>query len=216
MNEAEGFRFNDADRHGQPVGEAQARAVGSPLPIGTGGRAPNPMEEEEMKRPGSVPPPGRALPGASEGSQGFGVDRAMGILRMALPFVQKILPILDGNFGTAVSNVLSTHPHPQAQPVHPPVDLEPVEKSLTQLKTQQLDLRNQLSEQNTSLKRVEDQLEMVREATDRNTLEQQELMEDLKAVGHKINIVTVIALILLVASIALNVALLLHVQRVLP
>jgi len=42
-----------------------------------------------------------------------------------------------------------------------------------------------MGEQNSSLKRVEDQLEMVREATDRNTLEQQELLEDLKAVGQQ-------------------------------
>jgi endonuclease III len=71
-------------------------------------------------------------------------------------------------------------------------------------------------EQNSSLKRVEDQLEMVREATDRNTLEQQELIEDLKGVGNKVNLLALTALCLLAISIVLNVVLYLHIQRVLP
>jgi hypothetical protein len=47
-------------------------------------------------------------------------------------------------------------------------------------------------------------------------LEQQELLEDLKAVGGKVNLVAIIALGLLAISILLNVALYLHIQRVLP
>jgi len=70
--------------------------------------------------------------------------------------------------------------------------------------------------QNTSLKRVEDRLEMVREATDRNTLEQQELLTDLKSVGRKVNVIAVLALLLLAGSIAVNVLLFLHIRRVLP
>jgi t-SNARE complex subunit (syntaxin) len=99
---------------------------------------------------------------------------------------------------------------------HPPVNIEPIENSLAELQTQHRDLRSQVAEQNTSLKRVEDQLEMVREATDRNTLEQQELLEDLKTVGNKINVFALVALVLLAASILLNVILFLHIQRVLP
>jgi predicted anti-sigma-YlaC factor YlaD len=105
------------------------------------------------------------------------------------------------------------------QPLPPPtpeVDLAPLEAGLAELKTQHRDLHDQVAEQNSSLRRVEDQLEMVREATDRNTLEQQELLEDLKAVGGKVNLVAIIALGLLAISILLNVALYLHIQRVLP
>ena len=82
--------------------------------------------------------------------------------------------------------------------------------------TQQSALRDQLAEQNTSLKRVEDQLEMVREATDRNTLEQQELLEDLKTFSNKAVVFAVIASVLLGVSIVFNVILFLHLQRVLP
>jgi hypothetical protein len=142
------------------------------------------------------------------------LQRAFGALRSTLPFVQRLLPLLDGNIGTAVSSLLT--PHPSTPPPAPPVDLEPIENSLVELHAQHRDLRNQIVDQNSSLKRVEDQLEMVREATDRNTLEQQELLEDLRAVGNKVNMFALLALGLLVISVLLNVVLYLHIQRVLP
>jgi hypothetical protein len=142
------------------------------------------------------------------------MQRAVGALRAALPFVQRILPLLDGNIGTAVSNILTPHHH--APPPPPPVNLPPIENGLAELQTQHVELRNQMTEQNSSLKRVEDQLEMVREATDRNTLEQQELVEDLKGVGNKVNLFAFIALGLLAVSVAINVILYLHIVRVLP
>jgi hypothetical protein len=130
-------------------------------------------------------------------------------MRALLPFVQRILPLLDGNVGTAVSNFMT--PHPPA----PQVNLEPLEDGLVELLAQQTDLRNQIVEQNSSLKRVQDQLEKVREATDRNTLEQQELLVDLKSVGIKVNVFAWIALALLVASISFNVFLYLHLKPIL-
>jgi len=59
-------------------------------------------------------------------------------------------------------------------------------------------------------------LEMVREATDRNTLEQQELLEDLKTVSNKVNTFAFVALVLLAVSVVLNIVLYLHIRRVLP
>jgi hypothetical protein len=77
-------------------------------------------------------------------------------------------------------------------------------------------LRDQVTEQNTTLKRVEDQLEMVREATDRNTLEQQELLEDLKAFGNKIKFIVILGVVLVAVGFLMTLALFLHIQRVLP
>jgi hypothetical protein len=197
----------------------QPRTVGSPLPTGDAGRAQHPHGQSDSRRLAAVPPPGRALTSQSSApppaGQRTGLQRAVGALRTALPYVQRILPLLDGNIGTAVSNILNPRPHP-APPPPPPVNLAPIEKGLTELQTQHRELREQVVEQNASLKRVEDHLEMVREATDRNTLEQQELLEDLKSVGNKVNIVAVIALGLLGISILLNLVLYLHIQRVLP
>jgi t-SNARE complex subunit (syntaxin) len=140
-----------------------------------------------------------------------GFQRAVGALRLAMPFVQRILPLLDGNVATTVSNILGPH---AVQPT--PVNLAPLEDGLAELQTGHRELRDQVMEQNSSLKRVEDQLEMVREATDRNTLEQQELLEDLKTVSNKVNTFAFVALVLLAVSVVLNIVLYLHIRRVLP
>jgi hypothetical protein len=141
------------------------------------------------------------------------------MLRHAIPIVQKLLPLLDGNFGTAVTNILTPSapaapPPPPAAPVR--VDLTPIKENIAQLQTLHQDLHVQIVEQNSSLRRVEDHLELVREATDRNTLEQQELLADLKAMGSKVNVVAAIAIGLLAISLLVNMALYMHIQRVLP
>lgn len=181
-----------------PVREAPARAVGSPLPAGTSAR---PQENRAT-------PPGRALAAPQEETS---TQRAMAVLKQAMPFVQKLLPLIDGNFGAAIANVFASRPH-----AAPPVDLSPVNNKLADLQVQQAELRVQVQEQNTAIKRVEDQLEMVREATDRNTLEQEELVEDLKAVGNKVNLFALLLFMMLLVSMLLNLALYLHMKQVLP
>jgi hypothetical protein len=135
-------------------------------------------------------------------------------VRAVMPLVQRLLPLLEGNVLTAISNVLT--PRPQAPPPQQTVDLAPFQESLTELQTQHRGLSEQVMEQNASLKRVEDQLEMVREATDRNTLEQQELLEDLKIFSGKVKVIAAIGIGVLLIGIALNLILFLHIQRVLP
>jgi len=214
MNELGGLGLNDLSPRAQNPGEPPPRAVGSPLPIGAGGKLPSPADPGDGARSSPIPPVGRALANTSDLPQSSGLQRAVRALRMALPYVQRILPLLDGNIATAVSNVLS--PQQPSHPPAPPVDLEPVHQSMAELRTHQREMRIQVMEQNSSLKRVEDQLEMVREATDRNTLEQQELIEDLKTVGNKVNVFALVVLGLLAVSIILNLILFLHIQRVLP
>ncbi len=138
----------------------------------------------------------------------------MGVLKQAMPFVQKLLPLIDGNIATAVANLFANRTH--MTPPAPPVDLTPVHTQLTDLHTQHQELRTQIIEHTSSLKRVEDQLDMVREATDRNTLEQQELIEDLKAVGNKVNLFALLLFAMLIVSLILNVMLFLHIKQVFP
>ncbi|HEY2860703.1 MAG TPA: hypothetical protein VGJ21_19960 [Terracidiphilus sp.] len=138
----------------------------------------------------------------------------MGILKQAAPFVARLLPLIDGNLATAISNVFAPRPHSQAPSVT--VDLTPIHNQLTELQTQQNDLRSAIQDQTTGIKRMEDQLDMVREATDRNTLEQQELIEDLKSMGHKVNLVATGLSVLLVASVIMNLVLYLYLRKVLP
>lgn len=217
MGDTQGFGLNgpiDEGRRGTGFEENHPRAVGAPLPVGSGIQPSLPLDSQRVY---GAPPPGRALPDPFANLPleiPSGIQRAVSALRAALPFVQRILPLLDGNIGTAVSNILTSHHHTPPPP--PPVNLAPIENGLADLQTQHRELRNQVVEQNSSLKRVEDQLEMVREATDRNTLEQQELLEDLKGVGNKVNGFALLALGLLAVSVIINIVLYLHILRVLP
>jgi hypothetical protein len=95
------------------------------------------------------------------------------------------------------------------------VDLEPIERGLAEVRTSHRELRTQVQEQVTSLKRVEDHLERVREATDRNTLEQQELVQDLRSVGRRVSTFALIGLVLLALSLVLNAYLLVQLQHIL-
>jgi hypothetical protein len=207
----------------QPVQEAEPlaqradalppppRVMGAPLQMGASRRQPLTAAEN-----GSVklapPPPGRALSGA--GDEPSTLQRAVQAVRSALPILQRILPLLDGNVASALSNLLNPGARQPAPP--PKIDLAPIEDRVAELRTQHRGLRDQIMEQSTAIKRVEDQLEMVREATDRNTLEQQELLEDLKAFGTKVKVVAVIALVLVGVGFVMNLVLFLHMQRVLP
>lgn len=195
---------------------SQPRAVGAPLSRGLGRRSLTADSPRQLP-----PPPGRPLPkdsgdpaASNSSSASSSVDRVVQAFRSAMPFVQRLLPLLEGNVTGAVVNVLASHTQKPAPPAK--VDLTPIENSIGELQAQQAELGLHVHDQNTTLKRVQDQLEMVREATDRNTLEQQELMEDLKAVGNKVNLVALVALALLAISVVLNIVLYLHLQRVLP
>lgn len=184
--------------------ESPTRIAGVPLPMGAAG-------SQESR---GAPSLGRSLAAPMNQEDQSGMQKAMGILKHAVPFVQSVLPLIEGNFGAALINLL--RPRSEPSPAAPKVDLVPVENRLNELQKQSGELRSQIAEQNTSLKRVEDQLEMVREATDRNTLEQQELMQDLRAVGNKVKLLGWSLFLLLLTSILLNLVLFLHIKRVLP
>lgn len=208
----------------QQPAEPTPRAVGAPLPTRspisgtdswTGSTAGRPEQRLSLGR-GPAPAESASLGLPSGAELPSAVQRVVHAVRAALPYIQRILPLLDGNIGTAVSNLLA--PGQSHRPAHPspPVDLAPLQEGVGSLEAQQRELRAQIAEQIDSLKRVEDRLDMVREATDRNTLEQQELLEDLKSIGSKVNLFAMAALLLLVVSVMVNVILYLHIVRVLP
>jgi len=188
-----------------PVEQSPARAPAPPAPPRTSPERPRSLQSRSAEQPSTM-------------------QRAASMIRQAIPLVQKLLPLLDGNVGTAISNILHPAPPPPAAPTTalapsaPPVriDLSPIKESIAELQMLHKDLSVQMGEQNNSLKRVEDHLELVREATDRNTLEQQELLEDLKSMGSKVNVVAAVAIGLLAISLLVNMALYMHIQRVLP
>jgi hypothetical protein len=202
-----------------------ARTMGSPLQMGTSGRqspsAPN-GANGAGNRP-AAPPPGRTLsaPATGGSEQPSSLQRAIGVARSIFPLVQRLLPLLDGNFATALGNLVSGATQPKVPA--PKLDLAPIEDRVSELRIQHRGLRDQIMEQNAAimeqssmLKRVEDQLEMVREATDRNTLEQQEMLEDLKAFGSKLKIIAFVTLGLVGLGLIVNVIIFLRFKSVFP
>lgn len=152
-----------------------------------------------------------------------GFQRTASTLRTVLPHLLRLLPLLDGNIGSAVSNLLV--PPAPVPPPPPPVNLEPIENGLAELKTEQLNLGEQLAEQNASLQRIESRLETIEEAAAHKALSHQELLgglkslgsrvEELKASGRKAKVVSQVVLGLLGLSVLLNLVLLLQALRLL-
>ncbi len=124
MSEAEGYSIKEPSARGPipveerwkptQISEPQPRAVGSPLPIGSGNaNAPAGVGKDALQATG-MQPADRALGRGLANPQALAtndiattIQKTLNALKSALPFVQRILPLLDGNIGTAVSNLLS-------------------------------------------------------------------------------------------------------------
>ncbi len=156
-----------------------------------------------------LPAPRREVDG--EGASGL--SRLLNAVRSAIPVVQRLLPLFEGNVAKAVSNLLAPMPTSAITPAQERVDIAPVERGLLELNRQHRELREQLTSQNVSLQRVEDQLAQVRTATDRNTLEQQELIEEMQSMAKRQSRFATIMLILLLLSLVANVLLYLQFRH---
>jgi hypothetical protein len=192
-----------ATKPNSPLGTGSAEPIGSNGPAFAPSYRANPAPARVAAAQASLPAP--QDPNAPKS----GFQRAINAVRSTLPVVQRLLPLLDGNFATAIGALVA--PHIGHHPTPPP----PVQQVHVEVRTSHRELRGQVLEQGTTLKRVEDQLERVREATDRNTLEQQELIEDLRSTGSRISTFAIIGLTLLAISMALNIYFLVQLQHIL-
>lgn len=182
------------------------------------GRSPARFPAPVSNSPAHSTPVAASTPaGAAEESPlelSSGLKRVVAGLRAVLPFVKHILPLFEGNIGSSNTNLVA--PAPQAPPaamLPPPEDLAPIQNSLVALKTQHRELRARVVAQNATLNRCDDRLKLVREATERNTLEQKELIAGLKGASNKINIAAVVALGLMAATVVINIVLYLHLLK---
>lgn len=170
-----------------------------------------PASQDRRRDPQFDPQSGPQSSGtAIEGRRPSGFERAMGAMRFVLPFVKRALPLLDGNLAAAVSGVLAP-PSKQA----PPPDLRPVEENIADLQLRQRALQDQLTSQQTAFQRVEDQIELIRQAIGRGSIERQELRKELKSISRKGNIALVLLAVLLAAALA-HLFLYLRIQHLLP
>ena len=111
-----------------------------------------------------------------------------------LPYVARLLPLLDLGASHAQTSALSTE----------------VKHQVGELQTSQRDLRLTLQDQTLQLKRFEEQVTRMREATEKNAFEHSELVEDVKSIQTLVKTVTGVLGALLVILIVMVGILLFH------
>jgi hypothetical protein len=114
--------------------------------------------------------------------------------KSVLPYVARLLPLLDLGAGHTQSSALSTE----------------VKHQVGELQSSHRDLRLTLQDQTLQLKRFEEQVTRMREATEKNAFEHSELVEDVKSMHALVKTAASILGILLVALIIMVGFLLAH------
>lgn len=140
------------------------------------------------------------------------MEKTVGVLRTILPLAQRFLPLIDGQIGTVVSNLIG----PQASPRQIAQTVLPLQEGLAQLERQHIELRAQMAGQTAALKVIDEQIGTVRKLTEDIAEEQQNLTDSLKKLSRKVNMVAVAGLVLLTVLVALNVVLFVHIRRIMP
>lgn len=139
-----------------------------------------------------------------------GFQRTVGAIRTVVPILQKVLPLLDGNVVLALANLLAPR-LPQA----PPVDLNPLQEGIAGLRSEQQELRGKIADQGQTLKRLGDELDHVKDTSERVGDQQREMADDLHRLRGKVNVFAWVGLVLLIVSLGVNVVLALEVKGIL-
>lgn len=185
---------------------------GQPLASGSGLHQADGSEEHQAGAQGRTlsARPGAALSTAAKPVQHpSSFQRTVGAVKTMLPLMQKLLPLLDGNVASVVANVLLN------RPMGPAVDLEPLEIAIDRLRAENRELRDKNFAQNAALQRIGDELELVKEAAERQALAQTEMVEDLRRLRTKVAVMGWLGLGLMVVSFAGSVFILLRVEQIL-
>ena len=134
--------------------------------------------------------------------------KTVGLVRTVLPLMQKALPLLDGNVAAALANLLV----PTFQTQH--VDLTPLEDGVGKLRTDHAAVQARIEAQGTALKQVGSQVDALKDAAERLSLEQKELVEELHSLRRRVSVFAWIGVGLLVVLVLVNVLLLLRVAGI--
>lgn len=151
--------------------------------------------------------PARPAPVAIPQAPAAGTGRKLEVVRSALVVAQKLLPLLEGNVMGTVSNLLT----PGTSGSISRKELAAIQETLKDLEGSSLALDGKVGEQGRMVQRLVDRLDLLKEAVDRNTLEQQELTSDARALRKKVTVMAWIGMSLLVAAVVLDVVVLLRV-----
>lgn len=139
------------------------------------------------------------------GEHRSGLQRTAAAVRTVVPLLQKMLPLLEGNVVSAAANLL-------APGLTPTVDLAPLDASLAKLRGELAAMETRHGEHDRAFKRMDEQLETMKDAIGRNAHEQQQAADELSRVRGRLAVVSVIGLVLLLVSIGVNTAVFLYVK----
>jgi len=149
---------------------------------------------------------GNGTRGDSSASHPSGLQRTVGAVRMLIPLLGKVLPLLDGNVAAVAANLLL--PRLQAQSV----DIYPLESALLKVREELALMRDKAAEHDTAFKRIDGQLESVRDAVERSVAEQREMAENVGRIQGRLLLFSAVGMVLLALSIGVNVALFFYVR----
>jgi len=137
------------------------------------------------------------------------LEKTVNALRAMLPIAQKVLPLLDGQIGTVVSNFIG----PQATPRQVTQSLLPLQQELAQFEKQYVELSAQVTDQTEALGRLYEQLESLRKLVEETVESQQVLRAETERLRRNIKLVAIVGLFLLVVVSATGAALFVHISR---
>jgi hypothetical protein len=134
-------------------------------------------------------------------NQAPSIWRSLMQLRLLLPYIGKLLPILEGNFSSALAPTNTAVAKPDFSEFHN--SIEQVNRGFLDLAAGNRDIRTHVQEQSVQLKRIDDQLIRLRESTERNTMEHQELVEDLRSASKLVRGLSTVMIVLMIMVTAM-------------
>jgi hypothetical protein len=163
-------------------------------------------------RTGAPSQPSNSLaPAARAGRErASGFQRARSVLNSALPLVERLLPLLDGNFASAALNLVA----PRANPPAAQIDLGPIQRSLTEVQARQQKLSAQIAAQSLPLDQLRNQLvpellkqvDELKSSSELTARNQEKMQSALDKIHRKFNRLAVAAVLLLAAILLANLA----------
>ncbi len=166
-------------------------------------------ETDAPRRTGKEDPTRIALSRPSKQTEHLsGFQRTAAAVRTMVPLLQKMLPLLDGNVASVVANLVAP------RLLAPSVNLHPVEDAVERLRVEVAAFRDRGAESERALRRIDEQLETMKDTLQRNAEEQRAGAEEIAKIRSRVMAFSVIGLILLVVSIGLDAAIFLYARGV--
>jgi hypothetical protein len=159
-------------------------------------------------RPGAASKPG-PVPAANPGTAALArptppkptpFERAVSMAKTVLPYVGKMLPLLEGNVVSAATNLLANRSVQE-------INLKPLEDSIARLQTDQRALTFNTTEHKRAIQRLEDDFAAVEEAVKKNAADLAELIEHVAKLAKRTSSFMRLVTILLVVSILFTILL---------